>query len=81
MSLPTDATTGAHAADEHSDTDSPSPPVELAAARTPTAAPAAAPWAIPGSRMIRAAVSASEDLVSVELVGLRCAEHAAGISD
>jgi hypothetical protein len=46
MSLPTDATTGAHAADEHSDTDSPSPPVELAAARTPTAAPAAAPWAI-----------------------------------
>jgi len=29
MSLPTDATTGAHAADEHSDTDSPSPPVEL----------------------------------------------------
>ena len=51
MSTPT---TGAHrAADEHraadaehSDTDSPSPPVELAAARTPTGAPAAAPWAI-----------------------------------
>lgn len=40
--------TGAHraAAAEHRDTDSRSAPVQLTAGRTPTGAPAAAPWAI-----------------------------------